>query len=208
MEQGRVRQRHKHTPHLIAHSPIPKTQVGYYQPLTQWSKGEYANATNKENDLVVMQKHLPLRPDDWPSTRAAAAPLNATRAAAAGRSVAVAYCNIERSGDADWVKFEAGAGAAVLTISLTPGGRSNADLSLEIWAEGGAAPLAAFNPEGLLSGAQAVTLPAAGNYRCAFAGLRARTLRCGLRGQALLQRCHCHSTSHRRSAEYARFAFL
>jgi hypothetical protein len=29
--------------------------VGYYEPITQWSKGEYADANNTEDDLVVMQ---------------------------------------------------------------------------------------------------------------------------------------------------------
>ena len=30
----------------------PIMGVGYYQPVVQWSKGEYANANNKEDDLL------------------------------------------------------------------------------------------------------------------------------------------------------------
>ncbi|HUF97922.1 MAG TPA: M12 family metallo-peptidase, partial [Ilumatobacter sp.] len=33
----------------------PIMGVGYYEPISQWSKGEYAGANNKEDDLVVMQ---------------------------------------------------------------------------------------------------------------------------------------------------------
>jgi hypothetical protein len=32
----------------------PVMGVGYYKPLVQWSKGEYANANNKEDDMAIM----------------------------------------------------------------------------------------------------------------------------------------------------------
>ncbi|MEI2641595.1 MAG: putative Ig domain-containing protein [Candidatus Nanopelagicales bacterium] len=35
----------------------PIMGVGYYRPLTQWSKGDYTNATNTQDDLAVMSSN-------------------------------------------------------------------------------------------------------------------------------------------------------
>jgi hypothetical protein len=117
------------------------------------------------------------RPDDLGSTMAAAAPLAGNPTAAdPARTTAAAVGVIERSGDADWLSFAAGAGPATVSIALTPASpdgnaRANVDLRLEVWASGAAAPLATFNTAGaLLSGANAVTLPAAGTYYVAAIG--------------------------------------
>src|SRR5262249_31409745 len=43
----------------------PVMGAGYYHPIVQFSKGEYANANNTEDDFSVMQQNgLPLRADD------------------------------------------------------------------------------------------------------------------------------------------------
>ncbi len=43
----------------------PIMGVGYYKSITQWSKGEYANANNTQDDLeLIQQSGLPLRSDD------------------------------------------------------------------------------------------------------------------------------------------------
>lgn len=43
----------------------PIMGVGFHQPLTQWSKGDYLGADNQENDYEIMAKHgLALRPDE------------------------------------------------------------------------------------------------------------------------------------------------
>jgi hypothetical protein len=39
------------------------------QALYQWSKGEYAGANNKEDDLAILTKNLPFRADDIPDSR-------------------------------------------------------------------------------------------------------------------------------------------
>ena len=41
--------------------------VGYYEPITQWSKGEYAGANNTQDDFAVMRSNglLPVA-DDYP----------------------------------------------------------------------------------------------------------------------------------------------
>ena len=55
----------------------PIMGVGYYKPLTQWSRGEYAGANNPEDDFVVMGSHgAPLLADDHGDTPADATTLS------------------------------------------------------------------------------------------------------------------------------------
>lgn len=42
----------------------PIMGAGYYQPVTQWSRGEYAGATNGEDDLGIIGRHLRRRGDE------------------------------------------------------------------------------------------------------------------------------------------------
>jgi hypothetical protein len=47
----------------------PIMGVGFYQPITQWSKGEYLDANNPEDDLNIIYSHgLTLRTDEDEST--------------------------------------------------------------------------------------------------------------------------------------------
>ena len=47
----------------------PIMGVGYYEPTTQWSKGEYSGANNTEDDFAVMASHgATPAPDDHPSS--------------------------------------------------------------------------------------------------------------------------------------------
>ncbi len=47
----------------------PIMGVGFYQPITQWSKGEYLDANNPEDDLEIIYSHgLTLRADEDEST--------------------------------------------------------------------------------------------------------------------------------------------
>ena len=41
----------------------PIMGVGYYKPIVQWSKGEYANANNTEDDIAKISNMVPLRKD-------------------------------------------------------------------------------------------------------------------------------------------------
>lgn len=114
-----------------------------------------------------MTKYLSVRPDDYGNTMVDSAPLNGTASATdATRTVGSIYGSIERTADADWLYFWAGAGSATVTVSVTPGVRADVDLKLEVWALNGAAPLASFDPQGaiLLAGSYPVTLPAEGYY--------------------------------------------
>ncbi|WP_370287706.1 putative Ig domain-containing protein [Nocardioides sp.] len=53
----------------------PIMGVGYYQPVTQWSRGEYAGANNTEDDLAVIAHDLGYRADDHGDTTASATTL-------------------------------------------------------------------------------------------------------------------------------------
>jgi hypothetical protein len=54
----------------------PIMGVGYGQPVTQWSKGEYTGANNTEDDLSVIPSNgAATLADDYPNDPAAAAPL-------------------------------------------------------------------------------------------------------------------------------------
>lgn len=51
-----------------------------HRAVSQWSRGEYARASNTEDDLAVMARRLPLRPDDHGDTTTAARPLGTAAA--------------------------------------------------------------------------------------------------------------------------------
>ncbi len=133
----------------------PIMGAGYYQNLSQWSKGEYAGANNTQNDISVMQTYgLPLRVDDYGNTAAAAAQF------ASGTGV-TATGVIERETDVDVFGFTTGAGPVSFTLwgaDLGP----NLDIVAEIRDINGAL-LAANNPEDQLYAMIDATLPA-GNY--------------------------------------------
>ncbi len=108
----------------------PIMGVGYYQPLVQWSKGQYADANNTEDDFAVIQSNGgPLRADDHGDNVGSASPLTATPA---GGSTSLSGAGvIERSTDRDYFSFASGAGSG--SISITLGDRSpNMDARLTI----------------------------------------------------------------------------
>jgi PKD repeat protein len=139
----------------------PIMGVGYYQPLAQWSKGEYAGANNAQDDYAVMQSNgLPLRTDDHGNTTAAATLMSSV--AANGTSTASAQGVIERPTDVDVFAFTAAAGSA--TITLSPAVRAaNLDALVTVRDAAGTA-LATVNPVDLLNASVTLTLPVAGTY--------------------------------------------
>ncbi|WP_147543678.1 zinc-dependent metalloprotease family protein [Aeromicrobium massiliense] len=46
----------------------PIMGVGYYQPVSQWSRGEYATATNQQDDTAIIGRQLGVAADDHPGT--------------------------------------------------------------------------------------------------------------------------------------------
>ena len=134
----------------------PIMGVGYYKPVVQFSKGEYATASNQEDDFAVAQSYgLPLRADDYGNSIYTASVFPGT----GGGTVDGV---IERSGDADVFSITADAGA--FSASLSPANRSaNADLVLTLLDSSGAV-LATSNPQNALNAALDYQLPVAGTY--------------------------------------------
>jgi PKD repeat protein len=105
----------------------PIMGVGYYKNVTQWSKGEYPDANNTQDDLTIIDGDLGYRIDDHGDDL-----INATQLLmdAAGNVLSTnpeadAYNDapynkgiIERGSDFDMFYFDAGAGP--LTLTVTP----------------------------------------------------------------------------------------
>jgi hypothetical protein len=112
----------------------PIMGASYYQPVTQWSIGEYPDANNKQDDLAVIANGAPVRTDDHGNDRAAATALAA--------DVKVNGIIATRA-DVDAFTF---AGSGTTTVSVTPAdGVPDLDVKLTILDAAGAT-VAAVNP--------------------------------------------------------------
>lgn len=103
----------------------PIMGIGYYEPLTQWSRGEYSGATNTEDDFVVMQANgAPLRADDHGNSADAATALSGSELRVTGQ--------IGSRTDTDWFRFTTGTGQ--VSLEVAPASTSpNLDASLTIF---------------------------------------------------------------------------
>ncbi len=122
----------------------PHMGVGYYVPLVQFSKGEYANASNTEDDLniITTQNGFGYRPDDFSSNQSGSKAVPGT---AGPTSFAVNVSGvIESRTDEDWFKITAGSGLIKLDAV---GGPANTmlDIQLSLYDSKGALVVAA-NP--------------------------------------------------------------
>ena len=126
----------------------PIMGVGYYQALTQWSKGEYQGATQTQDDLAYIAARLGYKDDDHSDKRANATALRESYIRS-GNFVADGL--IERTGDVDMFSFVAtdstyvidvvgsgadydNANAAGYAASL---GYTNLDLRVELYDDAG-----------------------------------------------------------------------
>jgi len=143
----------------------PIMGVGYYQPVTQWSRGEYAGANNVQDDIAVIQQNgLALRVDDHANTAAGATPL-----APAGNGSLAMSGVIERASDVDYFSFAAAAGPVTVNVA-TAARAPNLDVLVELRNAAGAV-IASANPTNVLPAALSATLPAAGTYYVAVQGV-------------------------------------
>lgn len=127
----------------------------YYKSVTQWSKGEYLNANNHEDDLAVMQNYgIRVYPDDHGNTQAAATLLSGTDSVSATGF-------IERSTDVDVFRFSTGAGS--ITISINPAARGpNLDILAQLFDDAGSLVAVSNPPE--LPAVVTATVPAGTYY--------------------------------------------
>ena len=107
----------------------PIMGVGYYEPITQWSKGEYASANNTQDDMAVMlTQGAVYRADDHGNSTA-----NATVLSSENNSVSIGGV-IERNTDLDFFRIEApgGSGSLAVNIIRAPSG-SNLRLEVKLY---------------------------------------------------------------------------
>ena len=132
----------------------PIMGVGYYKNLVHWSKGEYANSNNKEDDLAIIvgNNGFPYRADDH----------NNNSSSATALTTGIASGVIEQRSDIDVFSFNlsAAGGITVRATGTTPD--NNLDISLLLTDSSGS-PIATINPEDGIDAKITVTLNA-GTY--------------------------------------------
>jgi len=145
----------------------PIMGVGYYEELVQWSKGEYADANNTEDDLFIIAEksngsgRLGYRADDHGDASTSASALVADGANVSGEGI------IERNTDLDFFSFYTGSGT--VTLSVSPAARGpNLDILATLYDEVGAV-VDTSNPIGALDASFSLSL-SAGTYYLAIDG--------------------------------------
>ncbi len=124
--------------------------MGNGGPINQWSKGEYLNANNHEDDVALIAAMVgSVRPDEAGDTRG-------TAAAVPGDGALTALGVVGASGDVDYYAVASGAGTLAVTASPAALG-PNLDILLEIRdASGGL--VASGNPYDPLSASLSATV--------------------------------------------------
>ena len=119
--------------------------VGYYQELTQWSKGEYSGANNQEDDLAIITGNngFGYRTDDYGSSLSSASNLSFSG------STVKTYGIIERNTDSDWFTFNSTGSNLALNINAFEVG-ANLDILAEIYDSLGQL-IGTYNPTDSLS---------------------------------------------------------
>ena len=115
----------------------PIMGVGYYEGLTQWSKGQYPGANNKEDDYLVIASHGAILRSDEDSNNTSTA-----------RSLSSSLAGIISSPtDKDWFVLTPGSSGNV-TISADVGSISpNLDIKLDLYSASDLVnPIATSNP--------------------------------------------------------------
>ncbi|BAY34078.1 hypothetical protein NIES2107_59830 [Nostoc carneum NIES-2107] len=102
--------------------------VGYYQELTQWSRGQYSGANNTEDDLAIITGNngFGYRTDDYGSSLSSASNLSFS-----GFTVKT-YGIIERNTDSDWFTFNSNGGNLALNINAFEVG-ANLDILVQLY---------------------------------------------------------------------------
>jgi hypothetical protein len=141
--------------------------VGYYQGLSQWSKGEYQYANQKQDDLSIIATKLNYAPAINGNGIASATTL--APAISAGTAAATATGVVAQTATADVFRLQAGAGTLSFNVAgLTSWGsygRSNLDAAVRVLDANGAEIVSMQNTNGLGVTGTAM-LPTAGEQAC------------------------------------------
>jgi hypothetical protein len=141
----------------------PIMGVGYYKSLVQWSKGEYPDANNTQDDLriITSRNGFGYRNDDHGDDSGSASPLAVAGTAVTGDGI------IGQNTDVDYFSFTVGAGTVSLSISPFYRG-PNLDILATLYDVSGNA-IAASNPADALDASFDLSL-AAGTYYVSVQG--------------------------------------
>jgi hypothetical protein len=115
-------------------APIMGRGIAASKPVTQWSRGEYAGATQFQDDLALIDGYTLYRPDDHGGTTTGATPV-ASSSTTAGV--------IGRTGDRDVFAVDVGAGALGVTLRPPPGTASWSNLLAQVAVRNSAGALVA-----------------------------------------------------------------
>jgi hypothetical protein len=115
----------------------PLMGVGYYEGLTQWSKGEYTGATNTEDDFAVMSANGAVqRADEDSNTSASSRALTSSQSGVISSDL-----------DADWFTFTPSASGNITINANVAPTSPNLDLQLSLYVSTNlATPVATNNP--------------------------------------------------------------
>jgi hypothetical protein len=122
----------------------PIMGVGYYKNITQWSKGEYQYANNKEDDLSIISgsnNGLGYRNDDYSNSTSGAAGLGSGSVSKSGL--------IERNSDIDFFSINSGSGTISLNVN-TVSRFGDLDILVKLYNSSGAV-IGTYDPSGLNS---------------------------------------------------------
>ena len=166
----------------------PIMGVGYYRNVTQWSKGEYSNANNTEDDLQKITVYLPDRIDDHEDiSLPSATPLLVTggvNVVALGRVSDPSAADMANKGilegrnDIDLFSLDVGLGQIDLTITpgyfeeFNPVSRRGMNLDIEaVLLDDQENPLQTSNPDLETNAQITYTVPVAGRYYLEIRGV-------------------------------------
>lgn len=142
----------------------PLMGVGYYQNLTQWSKGEYSGATQTQDDLAIITGNngFGYRVDDHGDSSGAASSLVFSGSSVSGNGI------IEQSSDVDFFSFSTDGGS--IDLSIDPFVRGpNLDILAELY-DAANNLIFSSNPMNLLGAVITTTVPA-GQYFLSITGV-------------------------------------
>lgn len=114
----------------------PIMGVGYNRNLVQWSKGEYANANQKQDDYFVMQNQgVPFDIDEHGNSPGSASILNGV--VVNGLQQFKATGILQGPNDSDYVSFNSNAGSITIDAKPLSTNTGNADLLVTLFDSGG-----------------------------------------------------------------------
>jgi hypothetical protein len=141
----------------------PIMGAGYYRPVVQWSKGEYNNANNKQDDVAIIASAkfgVGYRGDDYGNTTAAAATLDYNASGQINQKNGI----ISSEADYDFFGFTTGGGNVVINAN-TVSRDGNLHLVIRLYNSAGAEMGTYWNSDPFaLNASMSVNLPAGKYY--------------------------------------------